>query len=100
MEDLPDLLRGGAIEIEPQRQKDKLRTPLAGHESRHGRTNSKLPSLVVAGRDHAPMAASTYGNRFPCEFRPLTHLHGSIEAIHVDMDDFSHNGWSSCGSNR
>ena len=65
-------------------------TAFPGHESRHGGTDTELAGLVVAGRDDAAVSSSAHGDRSAGEFRTLSHLHGGVEAVHVEMDDFSH----------
>lgn len=52
--------------------------------------DSEFPGLVVAGSDDPASSSTANGDGLPGELRPLSHLHRSVETVHVEMNDLPH----------
>ena len=48
-----------------------------------------LIGLLQAGSDHATLSRSADGDRLAAKIRVVPLLHGSVEGIHVDVDDLA-----------
>ena len=85
-----DLCRLGAVEVEAGGEEDELGAALARLEAGHGGVDAEFARLVVAGGDDAAPRAAADGDGLAGEFGTLAHLHGGVEAVHVEMDDLAH----------
>src|SRR6266851_2144112 len=71
-------------------QENSVWTKFAGGSKRHRRLNSKFPSFVTRGRNHAALVRpSANYNRFATQLRPLQQFHGNKKRIHIHMQNSS-----------
>jgi hypothetical protein len=58
---------------------------------RHGRTHAEAPGLIRSSAHDRAVTPPGDNYWFAAQMRIIALLDGSIEGVHVDMDDFSHN---------
>ncbi|MNF48766.1 hypothetical protein D3C84_300240 [compost metagenome] len=89
-EDRLDLARHGLVGIHPRLDDQQVRAQLQRMPGGHGRTHPVGTGLVIARSDHpATIRSTAHRQRFACQARIVTHLDGGIEAVAIDVDDFS-----------
>ena len=89
-EDLVHLPRGFAVNRHASRDQDQVRAALQRGCACHRRAHAEPACLVTGGGDDAaPVGAAADRDRFPAQRRVVADLHRGIEAVGVDMNDFS-----------
>jgi hypothetical protein len=83
------MLRNRLVDLEPRLHEDQVRTlPLGGHR-RHCRSDAELSGFLARGRHHAALAGSADRDRLAAKVRIVPLLYGSVEGVHIDVDDLS-----------
>ena len=80
---------GMYVELETNGHENKVRTELECFINWHGGSAAKFAGLIVRGTKNATPIPSPYRHGLATQRRILPLLDGSIEAVHVDVDDFS-----------
>ena len=88
MEDFPYLERHFLVVRHPAGHEDELRAQLLCPQRRHGRPHAVAPRLVAGGGHHAARFLMPHGKGFAPVLRVVALFHGSVERVHVNMDDF------------
>ena len=85
------------VDLEARLHEDQIRTlPLRRHR-RHGRPDAEFAGFIARGRHDAPFAGSADGDRLATKIRVVPLLHGSVEGVHVDVDDLAVKHWAGRG---
>ncbi len=77
--------------VEIRGDEDRIRTQAFRSYCRHGRSHAETPGLVRSRADDRPVAPPGNDHGLAAQLRIVALLDQSIERVHVDMDDFSHN---------
>ncbi|MPN04979.1 hypothetical protein SDC9_152228 [bioreactor metagenome] len=56
--------------------------------SGHCGADAIFSGLIACCRHHAVFSAA-YADRFPAQFGMVVLLHGGVESVHIDVDDFA-----------
>ena len=68
-----------------------MRAQLERHRRGHGAVHAVAPRRVVGGADHpAPIGAAANRQRDIAQAGIVAHFHRREEAVHIDMNDFTH----------
>ncbi len=86
-EDGMHLPRHRLIDLEARPDEHQPGAAPPGGDGGHGRMHPKSPRLVAGGRHHAALARAAHGQRHAAQAWVVALLHGSVERIHVDVDD-------------
>src|SRR5687768_5670202 len=62
--------------------------PIGSHRG-HGRTDSIRSGFVAGRSDHPAFPRASNGHRFAAKCGVIPMLHGGVEGVHLDMDDFA-----------
>ncbi|MNR06476.1 hypothetical protein D3C85_1225490 [compost metagenome] len=95
-EDLVDLPRDAFIDVHPRPDDGQVRTQLDRRAHRHRRVHPIGPRVVIAGRDHPTLVRrAPHRQRLARQAGVVAHFDGGVEAIAVNVDDFSlrHGSW-------
>src|SRR5260370_40509539 len=84
-------MRDRAVACEIWRHEDCARTEAFRPHCRHGRVHSKSPRFVRSSTDDRSFSLPSDDYGLAAQVRVVPLLDGSIERVHVDMDDFPHN---------
>jgi hypothetical protein len=99
VENLHNVSRDDAIDLETRREKYRLRAQPDGCPGGHSGVNLELPCLVGTARnDASPIRGSTDDHCSTAQFRAIPLFDRCIKGIYVEMDDGTVL-WHSCHSN-
>src|SRR5712692_2633172 len=90
LEDLPHASRNVSIAREIRGNEDRIRTQAFRSYCRYGRSHAETPGLVRSRADDRTVAPPGNDHGLAAQLLIVALLDRSIERVHVDMDDFSH----------
>jgi hypothetical protein len=90
LEDLPDTVRNRPVACEIRGDEDRTGTQAFRPYGWHGGMNSEGSGLVGSGTNDRTFALPGNDHGFAAQLRIIPLLDRSVERVHVDMDDFSH----------
>ncbi|CAH0323954.1 hypothetical protein SRABI123_05759 [Pseudomonas sp. Bi123] len=83
-------LRRLSIGLHARLDDGQVRTQFQGMSGRHGRAHAISPRFIVTGSNHpTPIRRATHRQRLTGQAWVVTHLDGGVEAVTIDVDDFS-----------
>ncbi len=90
-EDFADMQRGLFVGRHAPRQQGEVRAQLERHRRGHGAVYAVATRRVVGGADHpAAIGAAANRQRDIAQAGIVAHFHRREEAVHIDMNDFTH----------
>src|ERR1700685_3092304 len=89
LEDLAHAVRDSSISYEIRREKDSIGAQAFRTNRRHGRPHTKASRFIRSGTDHRTGTPPGDNDRLAAQLRIIPLFDGSIEGVHVDVNDFA-----------
>ncbi|MEH2472410.1 hypothetical protein V1281_006400 [Nitrobacteraceae bacterium AZCC 2161] len=93
-------MRDGLVDFKARFHEDEVRALATGGDRWHRRTDAELSGFVARCSHNVAFAGSSDGHRLAAQLRIVALLDGSVEGVHVDMDDLALAGRISCAVER
>ena len=83
-----DLAGFFAVMVNARAHEDALGAKAAGGRAGQGGADAEFPRFIAGGADHAALGGRrAHDHRLAAQFRMITLFHGSVEGVHIEMEN-------------